>query len=270
LQKINADRETAMSGFPRNPSVGDTNGFLTWTGDGWSCGGDPAGGDVPSVGPQGPPGQPATIAVGTVNTGTPTSITNVGTNQDAVLNFVIEPGPQGIPGANGQDGAPGADGATGPAGPAGSSIGVTDGSDAAPGEVGEYKEFFVGPISGGTGASLIAIVLTPGDWAVTAMLYGTWNMAGATTPISGYLNADIVADDRPATEYTGNNYSRMYSLTTTFKINTSIPLARISTDVSTDTTNLRLEYYYQFLDGSGAILPTLGQVYATVRAWRMR
>ena len=46
-------------------------------------------------GVQGLPGTAATIEVGTVTTGTPSSVTNVGTTSAAVLNFVLEKGVQG-------------------------------------------------------------------------------------------------------------------------------------------------------------------------------
>src|SRR5574344_3038498 len=58
-------------------------------------------------GPTGPTG-PATITVGTTVTGSPgtnASVTNQGTNQNAVLNFTI---PQGLTGATGPTGPTGA------------------------------------------------------------------------------------------------------------------------------------------------------------------
>jgi hypothetical protein len=58
-------------------------------------------------------GQAATVTVGTVITGTPASVKNVGTPSAAILNFVLPPGAAG---ANGVNGATGATGATGPPG----------------------------------------------------------------------------------------------------------------------------------------------------------
>ena len=49
-------------------------------------------------GPKGDPGESATVAVGTVSGGTEASVTNSGTNADAVLDFVLPQGPQGPPG----------------------------------------------------------------------------------------------------------------------------------------------------------------------------
>ena len=63
-------------------------------------------------GVQGLPGTAATIEVGTVTTGTPSSVTNVGTTSAAVLNFVLEKGDQGDPGLKGDQGDPGTDGIT--------------------------------------------------------------------------------------------------------------------------------------------------------------
>ena len=62
------------------------------------------------AGPTGPTG-PATITVGTTTIGQPgsnPSVTNVGTNQNTILNFVIPAGPTGPTGATG---------ITGPIGP---------------------------------------------------------------------------------------------------------------------------------------------------------
>ena len=59
------------------------------------------------VGPAGPPGQAATVQIGTVTTGSPgsqASVTNSGSSSAAVLNFSIpagqtgQQGPQGVPG----------------------------------------------------------------------------------------------------------------------------------------------------------------------------
>ena len=63
-------------------------------------------------GQDGSPGQAATIQIGTVSSGTTAQVTNSGTANAAVLNFVLPRGPAG------QDGADGVDGARGPAGTA--------------------------------------------------------------------------------------------------------------------------------------------------------
>ena len=87
------------------------------------------------VGPMGPTGPqgPATITVGTTTTGDPgtnASVVNVGTNQNAVLNFTIPRGntgitgpigPQGLTGPQGPAGPTGAIGPAGPMGPTGPS-----------------------------------------------------------------------------------------------------------------------------------------------------
>lgn len=90
------------------------------------------------TGPTGPQG-PATITIGTTTTGDPgtnASVTNVGTNENAILNFTIPAGatgaqgiqgptgptgPQGIQGAAGVQGEIGPTGPTGPTGPSGES-----------------------------------------------------------------------------------------------------------------------------------------------------
>jgi hypothetical protein len=66
-----------------------------------------------SIGPQGPPGPPgatATITVGDTQTGAPGSdadVTNVGTPDAAIFDFVIPEGVQGQPGPAGDPGPPG-------------------------------------------------------------------------------------------------------------------------------------------------------------------
>ena len=60
------------------------------------------------TGPQGEPGESATVTIGAVTSGETPSVTNVGTAQDAVLNFVLakgDKGDKGDPGADGVDGA---------------------------------------------------------------------------------------------------------------------------------------------------------------------
>jgi len=67
-------------------------------------------------------GTSATIAVGTVTTGSfdaPASITNSGTESAAIFDFVIPAGPPGFPGEQGEPGPTGPTGATGPQGPTG-------------------------------------------------------------------------------------------------------------------------------------------------------
>lgn len=86
------------------------------------------------AGKDGAAGKAATVSVGTVMAGSTPNVTNSGTGTDAVLNFVLQTGPQrpkgdtGVPGpkgdkgdtgAQGPAGARGATGATGPQGPKG-------------------------------------------------------------------------------------------------------------------------------------------------------
>lgn len=99
-------------------------------------------------------------------------------------------------GAAGPAGPPGADGAVGPAGPAGPAptppfngpiIGVTDGSNAAPGQVGEYlvsqQTFGIGASGGIT--AVVSLSLTPGDWDVSGNAAFSW--------VSGNIATNILA-----------------------------------------------------------------------------
>lgn len=98
-----------------------------------------------SVGPQGPAGQAATIQIGSVSSGTSPAVTNSGTETAAVLDFVLQQGPQGPQGPKGDKGEtgeqgpagakgdPGEQGPQGPAGPSKQGVAVPDvsGSEAA-------------------------------------------------------------------------------------------------------------------------------------------
>jgi hypothetical protein len=71
------------------------------------------------TGPRGATGTAATITVGTVTVSTTTaSVTNVGTTSSAILNFVLQQGPQGIQGPIGNTGTQGIQGPIGATGTA--------------------------------------------------------------------------------------------------------------------------------------------------------
>lgn len=72
-----------------------------------------------SVGPQGPAGKAATIQIGSVTSGAAPAVTNSGTETDAVLDFVLQQGPQGPKGDTGEQGPAGAKGDPGEQGPQG-------------------------------------------------------------------------------------------------------------------------------------------------------
>lgn len=98
-----------------------------------------------SVGPQGPAGKAATIQIGSVTSGAAPAVTNSGTETDAVLDFVLQQGPQGPQGpkgdtgeqgpagAKGDPGEQGPQGIQGPAGPSkqGTAVPNVSGSEAA-------------------------------------------------------------------------------------------------------------------------------------------
>ena len=112
------------------------------------------------TGPTGPQG-PATIAVGDTTTGAPGTdalVTNSGTAENVVLNFVIPSGATGPAGIDGADGATGptgpagldgVDGATGPTGPTGPA-GI-DGADGATGPTGPIGPAGLDGAEGATG-----------------------------------------------------------------------------------------------------------------------
>lgn len=156
-------------------------------------------------------GTAGTITIGTVTTGAPGSsatITNVGTAENAILNFVIPrgdvgatgaPGPTGATGATGAagpTGATGPQGATGPAGPQGETGPAgPQGVQGDPGEEGPQGETgptgATGPTgpagaTGATGATGPAGTITVG--AVTTGSPGT----GVTVTNSGTSTAAIL------------------------------------------------------------------------------
>ena len=94
------------------------------------------------TGPQGPAGKAATIQIGSVTSGAAPAVTNSGTETNAVLDFVLQQGPQGPQGLKGDTGEqgpagakgdPGEQGPQGPAGPSKQGVAVPDvsGSEAA-------------------------------------------------------------------------------------------------------------------------------------------
>jgi hypothetical protein len=100
---------TAGYGYVANDAVTYGNPASTYIATGSSTSQDPV--DYPgvwavlaqagSVGPSGPTGSAATVAIGTVTTGaagTQASVTNGGTASAAILNFTIPQGPAGAPG----------------------------------------------------------------------------------------------------------------------------------------------------------------------------
>lgn len=79
-------------------------------------------GDTGATGPKGDPGNAATVYVGTTTTlpnGYNATVTNAGSQYNAVLNFGIPRGPKGDKGDQGNKGDKGDTGAQGPQGPAG-------------------------------------------------------------------------------------------------------------------------------------------------------
>ena len=71
------------------------------------------------TGPKGDQGKAATIKIGTVRTGTTASVQNVGTENSAILNFILPRGEQGSRGEQGLKGEKGDQGPKGDTGPIG-------------------------------------------------------------------------------------------------------------------------------------------------------
>ena len=137
-----------------------------------------------ATGANGAAGTAATVQIGTTTTGAPgtdASVTNTGTESNAVLNFVI---PAGATGANGADGATGADG-TAATVQVGTTITGAPGTNASVTNTGTESDAvlnFVIP-AGATGAAGVA-----GTAAVLAVQDTTEQALTENTPVSFAVN----------------------------------------------------------------------------------
>jgi hypothetical protein len=96
-------------------------------------------------------------------------------------------GAVGIVGPQGPTGAQGSPGTTGPTGTA-SLKGATDGSDAVPGNVGEFlaaSNTAGVPLTSAVTANVVTLNLTPGDWQVSGVVVFTPNTTGPNAIIGG-------------------------------------------------------------------------------------
>lgn len=147
-------------------------------------------GPTGATGPTGPAG-PATITVGTTTTGAPgtdAEVINVGTNQNAILDFVI---PEGEIGPTGPTGPTGATGPTGPTATLASILTVNDSTQSVP----TNALVNLGDEINSTGTSLTytapnTITITePGTYLInfTSLIVngGTAGDIGATLQING-------------------------------------------------------------------------------------
>lgn len=136
-------KETISAGTP----VSDSKWMKLFTVTNGTDGQDGSTGPAGSPGQDGADGQAATIQVGTVTTGdagTEASVTNSGTANAAILNFVIPKGSDGAAGANGSDGADGAPGAAGADGKSVTAIALT------------FTKGEDGAITGGSGTATLS------------------------------------------------------------------------------------------------------------------
>lgn len=141
-----------------------------------------------NTGPTGATGEAGlgSISIGTTSTGaagTNATVTNIGTAQDAILNFTIPRGATGVTGPTGPTGATGATGVTGPTGPTGATgeTGATGptGPTGATGETGA-----TGP-TGPTGADAETPTISIGT--VTTGAPGTQATASISGTAPNYL-----------------------------------------------------------------------------------
>ena len=129
-------------------------------------------GPVGPVGPAGATGTAATISVGTTTTGTPGTsaiVTNAGTVNNAIFNFVIPRGDTGLTGATGATGAQGVPGTAATIN-VGSTTTLTPGSSATVANVGTSNAaiFNFGIPQGATGATGAAATIAVGTTTTLA------------------------------------------------------------------------------------------------------
>jgi hypothetical protein len=162
-----------------------------------------------------PPG--TGVAVNWIKVRSGTAAVPVKQAADRIFQFVLEDaavadgggegaagptGPAGSQGATGATGAPGAAGPAGPTGPAGgaSTNGVTDGSDAAPGKIGEV-------ISGSNFAGIALTTAVPLNVTTITLTPGDWNVGGVVifAPVSTGPNSVIAALSQTAASLPSDN-----------------------------------------------------------------
>jgi hypothetical protein len=142
-------------------------------------------------------------------------------------------------------------------------IGVTDGSSAAAGQIGEYKESVVStPVNAGATATysdVTSLLLTPGDWDLTGTAGEVLNGATITGAYSMFIGA--VAGNNTTGRVFGLNYAEgsTYVLTTP---NLTLVIPRLRVSITANTT-----YYLKSRAQYSAGTP---QVYGSLTARRIR
>ena len=211
------------------------------------------------TGPQGPTG-PATITVGQTTTGNPgtnASVTNVGTNENAILNFTIPAGmtgptgpqgPTGPIGPQGPQGIQGLTGETGPAGPAGTTQISAYGSkyDSGGNNITLTENVFStiplnssGPLTGMTGETTNALTITEtGVYKIDYYFQGSPNVKSTLT-FEVIQNTNPISSSTIIKEVEANadesfNGSVIVNLTANDKINLGIE-SNVATEVSPST-----------------------------------
>ena len=216
------------------------------------------------TGPTGPQG-PATITIGTTTTGDPgtnASVTNVGTNENAILNFTIPAGatgaqgiqgptgptgPQGIQGAAGAQGEIGPTGPTGPSGESSLSYGskydtTTDTISLTADTDSPVPLTTTAPLSGITGTNANTLTITAnGVYKIDYFFNGSPNVE-ATLTLSVSQNSNTISSSTIIKEVQANtddilNGSIIVSLSANDEIGLSLS-SNVNATVSTaDGTN---------------------------------
>lgn len=253
----------------------------------------PPGQDSTVAGPQGPPGPPGPQGTGIDLKGSVPDFSQLPTDAAIGDAYITQddghgwiwhgtdwtdlgliasqvpgpPGPQGpagapgaastVPGPQGPQGLQGPPGATGPAGPSVMPMGVTNGSNAAAGQVGEFRNFTAPNINFPTTLQTVSITpgsLPPGDWMVQAYAF-------ISVPVTG---AQMYLNPQPAGVFDSMGASLAVSGPGAVENVTLVgTITRGNVTVNTPLTFSVSTNNY----GSG---PSAGYISLRVNAWRMR
>jgi hypothetical protein len=227
-----------MLDFPANPQVGDVYQGWAWDGEKWSfVGGGSGGGSKPVWIGDDPPDNPE-----------PGDLWWCSSDGQMYVLYADVDTSQWVAASSG--------GGSAPSGPA---MGVTDGSDAAPGEVGEVIKGFdeLMPL---TTSGLAHVTLPPGDWDV----YSSFTMylnysSGGDIPVvkfNSYL--------RPIADGSSQYYAAACS---DYFFNAAIPVYRASL---TAATTFSVDGGYFLVIGPGTINESSSNKGAMIMARRVR
>lgn len=253
--------------FPNTPTVGSTftSGGTSWVWDGtkWKQGPQTPSLVTMSATPPSSP-TPGTLWYDT-NGGLLYCYYNDGNSSQWVI---ANPNSSGMVGPQGVIGPTGGTGPVGPTGPTGLSWpaqGVTDGSNAAAGVIGEYQQIISPSLNGNTSGSWYLatdVILSAGDWDLEAMAYSVLS-SGSITNFAIMLSTNT----SPGTGWppASNPFSGAQLNTTG---SATMGNNSLFTGISRWSVSASTTVWLHWLCAGGS--PVFSQTYAAIRARRVR